>query len=156
MGSKMGPDWIEPAERIRLEKVMLGNIKASMPRLDEMLEKANDEWAYEDGVYRFYHQSFKVYALQQQTQEIVALLQTLLPNLAMNKWFMEIVKSGTGKVFKDDDNAHWLEVTRPIIEAFLHARYFLEMICKYGKQLDEPQNTLPSGWAAVLYLFNIR
>ena len=69
---------------------------------------------------------------------------------------MQIVAEGTGKVFKDKDNEHWLEVTRPILEAFFHARYFLEMICKYGKQLDEAPNIMPSGWAAVLYLYNIR
>jgi hypothetical protein len=30
------------------------------------------------------------------------------------------------------------------------------MICKYGKELNESPNALPSGWAAVLYLFDLR
>jgi hypothetical protein len=30
-------------------------------------------------------------------------------------------------------------VTRPIIEAFTHARYFLEMAVKYGAELDAPR-----------------
>jgi len=30
------------------------------------------------------------------------------------------------------------------------------MAVKYGEELDEPPSALPSGWAAVLYLFNMR
>ena len=42
------------------------------------------------------------------------------------------------------------------LEAFFHANYFLDMAIKYGEELDEPPSPLPSGWAAVLYLYNIR
>ena len=49
-----------------------------------------------------------------------------------------------------------LAVTRPILEAFFHARYFLEMVCKYGRKLKAPPQVLPSGWAAVLYLYQLR
>ena len=31
-------------------------------------------------------------------------------------------------------NQRWTEATRPIVEAFFHARYFLEMVCKYGAE----------------------
>ena len=50
----------------------------------------------------------------------------------------------------------WLAVTRPILEAFFHALYFLEMAVKYGKELKYPPNRLPSGWASLLYLYNLR
>ncbi len=53
-------------------------------------------------------------------------------------------------------NQRWVEATRPIVEAFFHAGYFLEMVCKYGKELEEPPDLLPSGWAAVLYLYGLR
>ena len=43
-----------------------------------------------------------------------------------------------------------------MIEAFFHARFFLEMAVKYGKELEFPPQMLPSGWAAFLYLFNLR
>jgi hypothetical protein len=69
---------------------------------------------------------------------------------------VEIVKQGTSKEFSLADNDNWLAVTRPILEAFFHARYFLEMACKYGRELKEPPDSLPSGWAAFLYLFNLR
>jgi hypothetical protein len=107
-------------------------------------------------VYRFYHQSFKVYALQRTTIEIVARLQALAPDRPLNEWFMRIVREGTGKAFSPSDNADWLAVTRPILEAFFHARYFLEMVCKYGKELRSPPEVLPSGWAAALHLYDLR
>ena len=43
-----------------------------------------------------------------------------------------------------------------LIEAFLHAKFFLEMVVKYGKELEAAQNLLPSGWAAVLCLYDLR
>jgi hypothetical protein len=79
-----------------------------------------------------------------------------LPDTPLNDWFLEIVHDGTGKTLKTEDNENWLPVTRPIIEAFFHARFFLEMAVKYGKELDSPPRMLPSGWAAFLYLFNLR
>jgi len=30
------------------------------------------------------------------------------------------------------------------------------MAVKYGAELDEPPMPLPSGWAALLYLYNLR
>lgn len=132
------------------------NLKASLPALEKVLDECSDHWGYEDHVYRFYHQSFKVYGLQEATTAIVANLQALTPERKLNAWFVEIVKDGTGKNFEQDHNQRWLEVTRPIIEAFFHARYFLEMAVGYGKKLNAPPRMLPSGWAAFLYLYNLR
>lgn len=42
------------------------------------------------------------------------------------------------------------------VEAFLHAKSFLEMVVKYGKELETAQNLLPSGWAAVLCFYDLR
>jgi hypothetical protein len=69
---------------------------------------------------------------------------------------MHIVEEGTGKTFKPEDNQNWLAVTRPILEAFFHSRFFLEMAVKYAKELKDPPRALPSGWAALLYLYNLR
>ena len=60
---------------------------------------------------------------------------------------------GTGRVFRPDDNKDWLRVTRPIVEAF-HARFFLEMAVRYS-DLEGPPRPLPSGYAALLYLYNL-
>ncbi len=110
----------------------------------------------EDGIYRFYHQSFKVYHLQHATEEICKALQDLLPDHAMNRWFSEIVAQGTSHEFEMSHNQNWLRHTRPIVEAFFHAQYFLKMAVKYGKELESAPDCMPSGWAAVLYLYNLR
>lgn len=83
-------------------------------------------------------------------------LQGLLPERELNEWFLLIVKEGTGKSFDEKMNAHWLQETRPILEAFFHAKYFLEMVCRYSGEIHEPPQILPSGWASVLYLYNLR
>jgi hypothetical protein len=139
-----------------LVKDLFENLKANLPFLETLLEDCSGPWGYEDPIYRFYHQSYKVFHLQGQTQEIVSKLQSLLPGVTLNEWFSQIIKEGTGKTFTGADNQNWLAVTRPIIEAFFHARYFLEMAVKYGKELSYPPTSLPSGWAALLYLYNLR
>ncbi len=131
-------------------------LQTQLPALEELLARSNDHWGYEDPIYRFYHQSYKVYDLQRQTLEIVKKLQELAPHLALNEWFMHIVTDGTGKTFTVEDNRNWLTVTRPILEAFFHARFFLEMAVKYAKELKAPPRLMPSGWAALLYLYNLR
>jgi hypothetical protein len=132
---------------------LLASIQHNLDELGKLLAETDDA---EDLVYRFYHQSFKVYAIQGLTEAIVARLQALAPHLRLNPWFLEIVREGTGREFTPADNARWTAVTRPMLEAFFHARYFLEMVCRYGKELSSPPEILPSGWAAVLYLYNIR
>ncbi|MGB8931946.1 MAG: hypothetical protein WCC48_11925 [Anaeromyxobacteraceae bacterium] len=37
-----------------------------------------------------------------------------------------------------------------------HARYFLTMAVTYAEELDEAPRLMPSGWAAVLYLYGLR
>ena len=108
-------------------QTLFANLKASVRTLQELLEGCNDHWGYEDPVYRFYHQSFKVYALQETTKKIVTALSALAPERTLNPWFIEIVNEGTGEKFDPEHNQRWTEVTRPIVEAFFHARYFLEM-----------------------------
>ena len=137
-------------------KSLLRNIRRARPKLRALLDSCSDHWGYEDGVYRFYHGSLKVYGrLQPKTEAIVAALQALLPGVALNEWFMQIVREGTGKAFKDEHNKDWLKHARPIVEAFFHARYFLEMVVRYAG-MRHPPTSLPSGWASVLYLFNLR
>jgi hypothetical protein len=113
-------------------------------------------WEYEDYVYRFYHQSFKVFGVQSLTLEIVTALRALLPEATMNRSFLAIVGEGTGKTFAIEMNAKWDATARPLLEAFFHARFMLEMAIKYGRELNAPPESLPSGWAAVLYLYGLR
>ena len=140
------------AEEVKL----LAAIGKELSRLEELLRSVNSEWAYEDSIYRFYHQSFKVFGLQGLTENIVEALRGLAPHLPLNPWFTEIASEGTGKEFSVEINQRWTEATRPIVEAFFHARYFLEMACKYGNELTEPPQPMPSGWAALMELYGLR
>ena len=137
------------------ESELLDSVKARLPDLKTLLEKSSSHWGYEDPIYRFYHHSFKVFALQSQTEKIVSALQQLLPSHSLNTWFLQIVGEGTGKEFSPDMNAGWEHHTRPILEAFFHARFFLEMAVRYA-DLPSPPDQLPSGWAALLYLYGLR
>ena len=135
---------------------LLANIKAHLPELTALLEEVKGHWRGEDGFYRFYHQSFKVYRLQAATLQIVAALRALRPEHPLNEWFELIVREGTGKEFQREHNQRWLVETRPILEAFFHAQTMLELVVRYGRELAEPPPALPSGWAAVLYLYGLR
>jgi len=138
------------------EQQLLANIKQRLPELEKLLERARSHWEYEDYVYRYYHHSFKVFGVQSLTSKIVAALRDLLPDIPLNSDFLAIVAEGTGKTFSTEMNATWSATTRPLVEAFFHARFMLEMAIKYGQELDTPPQPMPSGWAALLYLFNLR
>ena len=120
-----------------------------------MLAVMNDHWTYEDHFYRYYHGSFKVYQAQNTTGQAVKLLRKLLPERELNPAFEEIVSGGTGKQFKLQHNRNWGKHTRPILEAFMHAKFMIEMAVRYA-DLPEPPQPLPSGYAALLYLYDLR
>ena len=135
---------------------LLARLKEKGSELNALLAKMERHWGIEDGVYRFYHQSLKVYYVQEMTQEAVELLQSLLLERPLNAWFMQIVSEGTGKKFELSHNDNWLHHTRPMVEALFHAHYFVKMACKYGQELEAQPLGLPSGYAALLYLFDLR
>jgi hypothetical protein len=153
----MNIDDVQLEERKRLERVLLFNMHGHAPELRRVLENVNDSWCYEDCIYRFYHQSLKVFELQNATKAIVDVLTTIAPEARpFCSFFSEIVQHGTGRKFSLADNQHWLERAAPIVQAFFHARYFLEMAAKYAAELAEPPEVLPSGWAALLCLYGLR
>jgi hypothetical protein len=138
-------------------EALLGRIRERLPQIEELLVEIADDWGEEDGVYRFYHQSFKVFGLQQVTKKAFKLIEEIGGETdPLDGWYCQIVKEGTEGDFRDDTNAHWLEQTRPILEAFWHTKYFLAMMAKYGKELQSAPRALPSGWASVLCLFSLR
>jgi hypothetical protein len=148
----------EIVEPTKMEEQLLTNIKVKLPELEELMEEMNSHWYYEDPIYRFYHQSFKVYNLQNETKKIIEVLKSIAPE-GQNfcKEFQEIIESGAGgKKFELEHNENWTYHTRVFVEAFFHAKFFLEMAVKYGKELKKLPDMLPSGWAALLCLYNLR
>lgn len=135
---------------------LLQSLKADLTVLEGLLAEVDGHWGFEDSFYRFYHQSFKVYGLQGLTERIVAALGKHGQGRELNAWFLEIVGRGTGKVFDSGVNRDWINQTAPILEAFFHARTFLSLAVRYARELEHAPRLLPSGWAAVLYLYNIR
>ena len=145
-------------DSLQKDNELLANIQARWSELAELLEEINSHSVYEDLVYRFYHQSFKVYALQTETKRIVAALESVAPSeTTLSPMFEEIYQAGaSGKQFEIEHNQQWTVHTRVFLEAFFHARFFLEMAVKYGKELREAPTALPSGWAALLCLYDLR
>lgn len=140
-----------------VETELLGNIHARLDVLTALQGECDEHWGAEDAIYRFWHGSFKVYGLQDLTQRVVDALTGLCPQGgSVNPWFTEIVTAGTGKTFALEHNQDWVLHTRPIVDAYFHSRFMLDMVIKYGRELGEPPDVLPSGWAAVLYLYQIR
>jgi len=142
--------------KLQRDQILLGAIQANLPQLELLLTPF--QAMYEDGIYRFYHHSFKVYQLQNYTSNAVEIFKRIAQdtNNKLCEWFEEIVAAGTGFVWQPDHNTNWPFHTRPIVEAFLHTRYFLEMMIKYSQELDAAPAMLPTGWAALLELYNQR
>jgi hypothetical protein len=147
---------LSPAERLERDQMLLEILKRDLPRLEELLGRMRD-W-YIDRMYRFYYQSFKVYDMQEFTMEAVALLRAIGTevNQPLHRWFEEIVAEGTGKAFEFEHNQDWLRHTRPIVEAYWHALYFVEMMVLCARTMDRAESVLPSEWAAVLSLYGMR
>jgi hypothetical protein len=124
------------------EIALVEALRARHDELAALFDTYSGHWDFEDPVYRFYHQSWKVYYLQGQTSQIVRVLESLAPDRPLNAWFTQIVAEGTGKTFAMQDNENWLPTTRPILEAFFHARYFLDMAVRYGT-FESPPLPLP-------------
>lgn len=158
---------------MRFDEILLNVIKSKLPELEKLYTDISGHWEYEDMVYRFYHHSFKVFYIQGYTKKIVTALEDIDTETRkkfedsggnldvfqdeLNERFIEIIEAGTNKSFnRETTNSNWMNETVPLLTAFFHAKYFLEMCIHYGKQLESAPNMLPSGWAAVLTLFNCR
>jgi hypothetical protein len=140
-----------------MEVALLSNIKANLPALEAKLFEILSHDIYDNFLYRFYNQSFKVYYLQEVTQEIIVMLREIAPvDKTFCPYFQEIINAGaSGTEFERSHNDNWTLHTRPIVEAFFHAKYFLEMVVKCGKELSEPPVPLPYGYAALMTLFGM-
>src|SRR3989338_1464637 len=82
---------------------LLKNIKKNLPNLEKLLEEIKDHWAEEDLIYRYYHNSFKVYRIQSLTSSILKALNDISPHedkKIPNESYLNIIADGSGKVWK--------------------------------------------------------
>ncbi len=142
-------------ERNKLRARLFRNIQRNALTIVRLKESC--EWWYEDRIYRFYHTSFKVYQLQEITAEILKLMVKVSPydKDHFTEEFNEIMGEGRVGAWKHHHNKKWTRHTRPIVEAFFHAKFVLDMMYKTLKLSKEP-NMLPSGWAAILEIYKLR
>lgn len=153
--SKNTKEWL--SNRRKYQKQLFASLKAQQSELEKLLASVMEEWSYDDLIYRYYHHSFKVYWLQGKTEKIHTALAALAPaGVKLNERYLHIYRNGMGRAFKRGHNRNWDFNTRPILEAFFHAKYFLEMAVKTAQTMEEPQPPLPSYYAGFLYLYNLR
>jgi hypothetical protein len=110
----------------------------------------------EDLVYRFWHQSLKVFALQELTLKVVATFRSFTSAGELHPLFEAMVVDGTGRTFSLADNDRWLEVVGPIVAAYLHALHLLRLAVCCAGEMEVAPVWLPSGWATLLEVFNLR
>ncbi len=109
----------------------------------------------DDLMFRFYTQSPKSYKLQDATLSMVRALMDLLPNRPPCARFLEIIGEGTNKEFHLSHNEDWNEHVRPILEAFFHARFFLEKAIYCSASLEDNNVIMGSEWSALKTLFDL-
>lgn len=147
-------------ERIARHKRFFQSIISHLEEAKALKVEFENDWETSNHFYRFYHQSYKAYRAQGVTKKCVKFFEKIAgEEFKLDKWFLQIVDEGTGQIFELSHNQNWLKHVRPQIEAMLHAKFFLDLIVKYGEELkdeEEPPLILNNGWAAILYLFNER
>jgi putative ABC transport system permease protein len=110
-----------------------------------------------DGENNFWTQSFfvmddakKIDVIQQDLQKRA---NAIIAKFNLKFKFVPIIRKITDVHF--DQNVDWDRHTRPMLEAFCHAKFMIEMAVKYA-DLPTPPQPMPSGWAAFLYLYDLR
>ncbi len=120
-----------------------------------LLEEVSGEWVRDDLVYRFWHHSFKTYWLQEVTERIAALLESIAPTLPLHPWCREIVAAGTGHTFELSHNQAWVEHTGPIVAAFFHLHHLLHCAHRVATVPAVPE-VLDPATATVFELYQVR
>lgn len=143
------------SQRYEYEQQLLTAISKNKQRIYKLQQTSHNLWGGEDAIYRFYHESFKTYRIQDLSKSIINLIKDLLP-LELNKMLLKIIEEGTGKEFNFNSPNSWYEDAKPMVDTFLHLRHILDMIVKYGLESDDSDRKGNMGWFTVLYVYKIR
>jgi len=135
--------------------VLLEQLRAHLDALTRTQQQAHSP-EVTDRIYRFWHQSFKVFRLQYHTEQIADVLRRAGGNRPLNPWFEHLVAAGTGHVFHPEDNGRWYDTASGVVHSFLHVRHLLDVTVEAATTIEGPTPVLPSGWATVLSLYQLR
>lgn len=147
------------SEDHKRKKILFQRILDHFDEIKELKERLDGDWGLTERFYRMYHQSFKVYRVQAETQKCLELFQKIAGlDFTINEWFLQLVREGTGHEFDMSHNQNWLEHTRPMMEATLHAKFFLDLFVRHKEDFEKKEipSVVSFGLATVLYLFNER
>ena len=131
---------------------LLDIVKNHLPQLEQLLEDMNE--LQETLICRCYQGSFKAYGFQEKTLEAVSLFRKIGEHegLKLHAYFEEVVGAGTGQ---QNQNQEWSVGQRPILEAFMHTRLFVEIMVKYAKRIQLMPSFVPYGWLSVVELYGL-
>jgi hypothetical protein len=148
-------DEVHKNRRSKAE-ALLANIKTQRAEIETLLTDYKREEP--DLIYRFYHQSYKFFIMTDLVQRAVDLFKRLAPEpTELNEWYGSMATEAVNKKFDwEKTNSIWLAETLPVLQGYWHSKYFLEQMRVAADELDAAPEILPSGWAAVLYLYNLR
>jgi hypothetical protein len=120
--------------------------------------KVREDATATDQKLRRSHGSYKVFYLQDAVKEAFALIEEIGGESDPPHFeYTRIVEAGTAHNFQGErTNTNWDAETKPILEAFWHNKYFINMMVKYATELETVEMPLDYGMAAVLYLYELR
>jgi hypothetical protein len=139
-----------------LANQLLTNIKSNLNIVEPLV--ASFRKSEPEFIYRFYHQSFKVFGYKELVRFSVNFFEKISPSSRpLNTWYRSIIDKGLANEFNvETTNQNWLQEVQPLLEAFWHSKYFTEQMLSSATTLETAPQTLPYDWAAVLYLFDLR
>ncbi len=112
----------QPSEHLRnklqKDQILLETIKVHLPELESLLFQFQSD--YEDRLYRFYYQSFKVYFLEESTLKAADLFRRIgaVNGSSLCDWFEEIVAQGTGSKFEPNHDESWRFIQDQLLRHF--------------------------------------
>ena len=99
--------------KLKRDQALLKAIKANLNKLARLAPPFTVQ--YEEGIYRLYHHSFKVYSMQDCTVGAVKVFRNIgeVSQSSLCQWFEEIVAAGTGSDWHPNHNENGLFMHGP-------------------------------------------
>ncbi|TSI05278.1 hypothetical protein [Lysinibacillus sp. BW-2-10] len=141
-------------EIVEFERHLLKFLQAHQEELQSLYKQSSDVWIGKEAVYRLYHQSFKVYNIQKWSQDVLELLEQVSKE-PFHPILREMIRNGTNQTFETTYNSMWYTKAKPIVDLFLHLRFYVEVALDEIQKTDKERFGSPS-WYLLLYLWNMQ